>query len=168
MKKSLLHLIVAGGVLALITGFMPLASAMDVTSKVTIVGAGQCGLTVDSGSPINYGSLTNNQESTDQQLTFKNADPAAVPGVVNVRGGNWIDTSVPGNPDPMSIGNTHWSANPGKLYVDKATLSNSDVSTGITAQPGALNSLYWQLKPSLSIAGYQGNVEQILTLSIVC
>ena len=166
MKKSLLHLIVTAGVLALITGFMPLASAMDVTSKVTIVGAGQCGLTVDSGSPINYGSLTNNQESADQQLIFKNDDPSAVPGVVSVRGSNWYDIATAVN--PMSIGDTHYSANSGKNYADKSSLTSSDVSTGITAQPGALNSLYWQLKPSLSIAGYQGNVEQILTLSIVC
>jgi len=119
---------------------------------------------IDKGSPISYGTLNNGMGSAERTLSFINN--GNVQGEVFVRGNLWKDLSTQNV--VMQVDNTHYSRIQGTAYRDKVSLQNFDVSTNIFADPGVLNSLFWQLKPTLINPAYIGNAIQHVTLSSIC
>src|SRR6476659_10360121 len=82
-RITLVLIVVASGALVSMAGFMPLAQAINFQGTVTILGA-DCRILVTAGNPMSFGTLTNAQESSEQQVNIKNT--GSVPGQLYLRG----------------------------------------------------------------------------------
>ena len=127
-----------------------------------------CGLSFDSGSPINFGTLQRDQTSSEQNLVIRNTGQDI--GTLAVRGTDWTESSI----SHIVVGGTKYAAGTtatpdpaGVSYQDKTALTNQDVQMG-TVRGDSTNSTYWQLKAVLQNLPFFGNLLQTITFTISC
>jgi hypothetical protein len=163
-RITLVLIVVASGALVSMAGFMPLAQAINFQGTVTILGA-DCGILVTAGNPMSFGTLTNAQESSEQQVNIKNT--GSVPGQLYLKGIDWKDTTT-GNTE-MNVGDTHFSWLTGQTYAQKNTLTGTDQKAmTILLTNGIAVGMLFQLKPTLINPAYSGDAAQIITASSFC
>ena len=143
----------------------PIANAETATGQVTIVAAQTCGLNFVSGDPINYGSLSIGQVSTEQTLVIDNTGTAT--GALSVSGTNWLG----GATTVMNVGATQYAPSPGAPYgsAPKLPLTTTGASVGNISPTTNMN-LYWQLRADL-VAGqtsFAGSATQTITFTSAC
>jgi hypothetical protein len=175
--KYMNPLLVTATALAAITllSAIPLVHAIDIQSSVQLgTSAPTCGLSIVSGSPLNYGSLTAaNSISTEKILRVQNTGTA--PGSITALGTNWINPAVPAPNIVMDVKTTHMGTVANQPYASKKFLGPTpfDIFTdpaGIrTLAGGASMDTYWQVQFVLN-AGvtFSGAASQTVTLASTC
>jgi hypothetical protein len=152
------------GALMLITSFVPFAQALDIQSQVRITStAGTCGLRIDGGAPINYGTLANLQVSGEQRLVFTNTGTAD--GAISVSGSQWNTGAAAGA--VMLVSDTHFTPSLGASYDEMAALQLNDQPAGIIA-PQDQSSIYWRLTPHIADVSFSGDAVQTVRLTATC
>ena len=143
----------------------PIANAETATGQVNIVSAQTCGLNFVSGNPINYGSLSIGQVSSEQTLVIDNTGTAQ--GSLSVSGTNWLS----GATTIMNVGATQWATTPGVPYgsAPKLPLTTTGASVGII-NPTTNLPVYWQLRADLVAGqtGFTGSATQTITFTSAC
>lgn len=158
-----LQILVAVGISALITGFIPITHAqnLNVPSQVNII-ASTCGLMTPLAM-LDYGSLLRDEESSEKPLDFSNN--GNVEGDVSIQGLEWASASSAG--PVMSEGATHWSVSSGNPYAASNPLTQTSAFV-ISSTPGEANAVYMQLKATLNNPAFSGTATQSVSLSISC
>ncbi|HKU50163.1 MAG TPA: hypothetical protein VJP79_09450 [Nitrososphaera sp.] len=147
----------------------PVANAETVQGQVTIVSAQTCGLNFVSGSPINYGSLSQGQLSAEQTLAIDNTGNAQ--GSLSVSGTQWTAIVGAQSVNVMNVGATQYAPTPGAPYgaAPKVPLTTSPVTVGNISPTTNMN-LFWQLRADLAAGqtGFTGATTQTVTLTAAC
>lgn len=166
ISYKVVPIFIALGALMLITSSVPFAQALDIQSQVRITStAGTCGLTVDGGAPINYGTLTNLQVSGEQRLVFTNTGTAD--GAISVSGTHWSGGGPTGGSTVMLVSDTHFTPSLGSSYDEMAALQLNDQPASILA-PQEQNSIFWRLTPHIADASFAGDAIQTVRLTATC
>ena len=170
-------LLVTATIVAAITlvSAMPLVHAIDIQSSVQLgTSAPTCGLSIVSGSPINYGSLTAaNAISAEKILRVQNTGTA--PGGITALGTNWISPLGAAPAVVMDAKTTHMGTVANQPYASKKFLGPTpfsiftDPAGTQTLAGGASIDTYWQVQFVLN-AGvtFSGSASQIVTLASTC
>lgn len=156
---------ILGGILSLFAITTVMAMIPSVYGQVNVQGTVQivttCGIGIVSGSPINYGSLSQvNEISAEQTLRIENTGRGQE--TVLVRGTAWTDGGT-----QMPVGATHYSATSGQSYASKSALTGSD-TTLTTLNNRQQKDTFWQLQAALTNPEYTGSPSQTVTITGQC
>ena len=155
--------ILAGSLLSVTVGTAYADSQNSVPSTVEIV-ASTCGIEIQNGSPINYGSLDYGQTSAEETVNY--LPTGNLNSDITIYGSTWDDAVQV----VMPVGATHWSINnPGTSYASKNTLQSAPGSTLVNQPAGFSSRIDFQLRADLLDPQYAGpGVTQTITFVQVC
>ena len=146
-------------------GTIPSVYSVDVESTVSILQL-TCGLEVTSGSPINYGEVTEGETSERQTLGLENTGNTI--GIISGRGTHWTDDS---DVKIMEVSASHFHTLTGVSYEDMPAIQEEDVEvTSLGTGSQSTLDLFWQLRADL-VAGQEtfgGTAKQTITLASTC
>lgn len=121
-----------------------------------------CGLTFVSGAPINYGSLSPDDTSTEQTLVLDNT--GTVTGTLVINGSNWKDS---GGASHILVNFTKFLGASTTPYTSKISLNSAPTVVG-TIVPAPNNSTSWQLKAHLFNLPFSGSLTQTMDFALTC
>jgi hypothetical protein len=140
---------------------VPSSGGSQTQGQVSI--AGTCGISFDSGTPINYGNLVPDNTSAEQVMNIQNT--GTITADLLVSGTNWVDslqTSV------ITVDETKYAETSG-TYASKTSLTTSPtVIGGISFDPTTSIPLYWELLADLINPTFVGSLTQEMTFSASC
>lgn len=164
-NKKVVHLSIGVSSLMLLIAFVPLVQAQTTGTQTgtVIITVATCGIDKLLPAVIDYGSLTNNQESEMKTASFEKFGAEAS---IQVKGTNW-QGAIAGS--TMPVGTTHFTALEAKNWGTATELTESLADTGIDDTEGLHQyNLYWFLKPSLADTAFTGQLNQGITLAAIC
>ena len=138
---------------------------LNVPGEVIITGTTPptCGLTMNPTTGFNYGSLVDQQVSTEQEVVLVNEGTAD--SDILIHGSDWADST---GILVMPVEATHYEFTPGTTYEGKIPLTyTSTPQMTLPANTGV--SLYSQLKADLTNnPSFIGAAYQTITLNSQC
>jgi len=140
--------------------FLASSFGSQVTNSVTI--SGTCGLSVISGSPVSYGTLSPGATSTEQTLVLDNT--GSNPAALQVKGTNWLDVTLA---NKMNVDNTKFSTASG-TYASKTSLLTTDQTITAAFSPTTNLNTFWQLQVNLLDSSFAGALTQTMDFTATC
>ena len=122
-----------------------------------------CGVSLASGSPINYGSLNPGETSAEQTLVLDNTGSSQA--TLNVQGSQWHDSFLV---NQMNASQTHFNTVGASAYSSKTPLSTSIQSITSAFSPTENFNTYWQVLASPANQSFTGLLQQEMTFTVSC